>query len=192
MLSARFVRHSKHGILTDQLLIGRRHLARTTWQHLATDGPVSRKGHSPHRRQGQRQVRAHHLGCRARRDRHALEVDHRRIRSDRDPALQLPRHRGLPQRAQRRRSVLQQARRHHQRAHVLRFRRLYRLHHDGRPDGRPRSRELPPFEVHHHLGRQPGQYQFAPLADHHRGAEERRQGRGGRSAAQPHGATGAP
>ena len=45
-----------------------------------------------------------------------------RIRPDRDPALQLSRHRGHPERPERRRPVLQQAGRHRHRADVLRFR----------------------------------------------------------------------
>ena len=124
------------------------------------------------------------------RDRLALEAAHPAARPDRDPALQLSGHRGNPQRHERGRSVLQQARRHHHRAHLLRLRRLYRLHDDGGPDAGHRPRELRALALHHPVGLQHHQHQHASLAHHRRGAEARREGRRGGSRAHAHRAPG--
>ena len=88
-------------------------------------------------------------------DRHhcqPLEVDHRRTWRAGDPALQLSRHPGHHQRAQRRRPAVQQARRHRGGAHLLRLRLLHRLHDDDRPHARGRSRKLRALEVHSSCG----------------------------------------
>ena len=106
------------------------------------------------RPEGLRTVHPHLLGDGDGRDRLALEADHPAARPHRDPALQLSRHRGHPQRPERRRPVLQQARRHRHRAHLLRLRRVHRLHDDGRPDAGYRSRKLRALELHHPVGLQ--------------------------------------
>ena len=117
----------------------------------------------------------------------AVPRDDRRARPRVDHAGQLPRHRGHPQRAERRRPVLQHARRDDRRAHLLRLGCLHRVHDDdrghcGRGPGEPRA--LP---LHHHLGLQHGLDEPAPVAVRRRGAAPRREGRGDRPGAAPHG-----
>ena len=145
---------------------------------------------APDRREGRRRVSADRLGRGPRGDFGPLDRNHRARRARCHPALQLSRHRGHPERAERRRRLLQQARRDRGRADLLRFRRHHRLLHDLRPDPGGRPGELRPFPLHRPVGDQHDQHQPAPLAVHRRGAAPRRQGRSHRSGRHPDGQTG--
>ena len=118
----------------------------------------------------------------------AVPRDDRRARPRGDHAGQLSGHRGHPQRAQRRRPVLQQARRDDLRAHLLRLRRLHRVHDDHRRHRGRRPGEPGALPLHRHLGLQHGVDQPAPVAVRRRGAAARREGRGDRPGAAPDGA----
>ena len=109
---------------------------------------------------------------------------------DRDPALQLSRYRGDPQRPERRRRILQQTGRDDLRADVLRLGRVYGLHDDRWPLAGNRSGELRSFPLHHPLGVQYHQHKSASLAVHRRGPEARSQDRRGRSGEDAHRASG--
>ena len=129
------------------------------------------------RPEGLEAVRAHHLGRGARHHRHALEGDHRPVRSAGDRALQLSRQSGPGARAERRRRLLQPHGRDRDRADLLRRGLLHGLAAHRRPDRRPRPRELHPLQVHRDLGLQLGQHEPAPLGHRQGRAEEGRQGR---------------
>ena len=141
---------------------------------------------APDRAQGQRPVRADQLGRRARRDHRAVPGRSRRARPGGDHAGQLPRHRGHPQRAQRRGPVLQPDGRHDQRADLLRLGGLHRLHDDDRCDRRGGPGEPGALALHPHLGLQHDLDQSAPVAVRRRGAAPGREGRRHRPGPPPH------
>lgn len=140
---------------------------------------------APHRAEGQRPVRANHLGCCARRDHRPLEGDHRGERGGSDPRLRLFRASGAHKSAAGVGAVpcagdLAAAGRHGLR-HLLRD----RLGHDLRPGRRHRPRKRGPFRPGDRLGLRPdgGERPFLGAAG--QGAEDRREAGGDRPAAQP-------
>jgi hypothetical protein len=133
-----------------------------------------------HGAQGQRPVRADHLGRGAGHHRRDVPREDRRARGRDGHAGELPRHPGRPQRAVGGRRVLPPPRRDDHRAHLLRLRGLHRLRrHGGRHRGR-RPREPRALPLHHHLGLQHGLDEPAPVARGRRGAAAGREGRGHR------------